>query len=305
MRDALDFSFSPPVPALVAAQGFDLLGYTGSARVGQDYYDECRARGIAFTFIQETTSERAQEGWNAGLVDAQYADRRASERGHPYSAPIVYVVSDGSRDNPSWNGELIADYGAAIATQSARPFMFYGNRYAVDHACAGARRVGVNVYGYAVDLRGGPGDDGGWLPATWNFDGARDPLRQNIGYYTAAGGTCDLNTTHHDYLTPSDGGFLMALTDDEQHEVLDHVRAMARDGVPIFGLPNLFESLDSLTRSGVPELGLPNVFDSLHKLSVGMATLLAAGGGDVGELTPEQRAQLTEARDNIDAVLAG
>lgn len=198
MRDALDASFSLPDPNLVADQGFDMLVYTGPARPTQAWVDHCRSRGVIVTFIQQTVSERAQQGYNAGIYDAQYADQRVNERGHALDGSVCYVVSDGSRDNPTWNGNLIADYGQAIAVQSARPFFFYGNRYAVDHANGGAARVAVSVYGRPVANLGGP-TAGGWIPATWNVDPGRDLLRQNIGYYIAAGGVCDLNTVWRDY----------------------------------------------------------------------------------------------------------
>lgn len=195
LADELDASFALPDPAAVKAQGFGgVRVYLGSARPSQAWVDECRSLGLRIRWVQETTGDRALEGWNAGIIDAQTADARATERGAAGDDLIVFVISDGSSSNPSEGADAMADYGAAVATQEARPFEMYGNRYAVDAATAGARRVSVNVYGYPPALHAGPNRDGGWLPRTWDYDPTRDSACQEIGYYTDAGGVCDRNT---------------------------------------------------------------------------------------------------------------
>lgn len=63
-----------------------------------------------------------------------------------------------------------------------------------------------------------------------------------------------------------DGGFLMALTDEEQRRLLDRVDAMASSGIPVLGLRNLFDYASSMAERGVPELDLPNLFDGQYRI---------------------------------------
>lgn len=192
MRDFWDFAWSYPAPVDFVRYGVDAASYTGAARAERSYYDALRANGTDVLMIQETTNERAQEGYQAGVYDVQFARRRSREVGHLDSAPIAYAVSDGSRDNPTWNGDAIADYGQAVGDNEVGPYKFYGNRYAVDAACAGARRS----RGAALCLN----LIGGWVPRTWNFDPARDTAAQEVGGTPIAG--IDVNTTYRPIFTP-------------------------------------------------------------------------------------------------------
>jgi hypothetical protein len=185
MRWFWDHAWSYPSVLEFQRYQADDASYTGAARAERSYYDALRAAGIDIMMIQETTSERSQQGYNAGLYDVDFARRRSREVGHPDSAPIAYAVSDGSRDNPTWNGNLIADYGEAVAQREPGPFVFYGNRYAVDAACSGAARVPGNR---CMNL------NGGWIPRTWNFDPNRDTAAQEIGGAPVAG--TDVNSVY-------------------------------------------------------------------------------------------------------------
>jgi hypothetical protein len=219
-------------PSRLAELNLDVLVYTGNARPEQWWIDRCREAGVVVTFTQETYSARSQEGYQAGVLDAQFADARCDERGHQGS--VCYVVSDGNSGDPNpenSNRAQIVAYGQAVAQTSRRPFFFYGNRYAVDAALEGAAKVPGAP---AVSLVGG------WLPRTWDFDPSRDLIAQEPNLPTPIDGT-DFNTVHREYTITSGDDFLMALTDEEQHRILDFVTAMAQTGVPAYGLPNLFD----------------------------------------------------------------
>ena len=118
MKNAVDYSYARPSGAELASRDLDALVYTGNARPDQPHFDDLRNHGVAITFIQETTSTRSQEGYQAGVYDAQFADRRATERGYPLDAAIAYVVSDGSAYDPNYGGENIAAYARGIAVTS-------------------------------------------------------------------------------------------------------------------------------------------------------------------------------------------
>ena len=176
MRNAIDFSYARPTPETVAALGLDILVYTGPARPDKAYLDAMRAAGVAVTLVQESDPNRSQQGFAAGVADAQYADSRADEVDHQGS--IAYVVSDGSAGDPSSGADQIAQYAAGVQSVSRRPFFFYGNQYATDAA-----------------LRGAPQALGSWVPSTW---GTGSLLTQEANVASPVADT-DLNTVHADY----------------------------------------------------------------------------------------------------------
>lgn len=193
MRNFWDFAWSYPAPDDFVRFDVDAASYTGAARANRAYYDSLRERGINVLGIMETTSTRSQEGYNAGAYDVDFARRRWREVGFPDSAPMAYAVSDGSRWDPNYGGDNIAGYGEGVGDHEVGPYKFYGNRYAVDHACAGARRslhpeLCLNL-------------NGGWIPRTWDFDPNRDTAAQEIGG-TPIGGI-DVNTTYKPIFGPA------------------------------------------------------------------------------------------------------
>lgn len=169
---AFDF-VSPPDPALLVGSG--ACFYTGRGLPDQWWFDECAHRGIPLLAIQESWITRAQEGYNAGVEDVNFARARLSGRQIWNLSGIAYAASDGSRFDPQWNGDRIADYGQAVGVGELLPFTFYGNRYAVDAASAGALRV--------AGMRSIK-PDGGWLPSTWDFDATRDLMEQLVNSQT-------------------------------------------------------------------------------------------------------------------------
>lgn len=179
MATAIDFSFARPSPQeIVDAGASGILVYTGAARPDADYLTAMRDRGLTVCFVQESSPNRAQAGQNAGMFDAQYADRRADEVGYPIIASICYVVSDGNAADPSSGGDQIAAYANGIARTSRRRFFFYGNTYATQAALSGA-----------------PTALGTWVPSTW---GPATLLTQEANTPSPVADS-DLNTVHAPY----------------------------------------------------------------------------------------------------------
>jgi len=194
MRPFWDFAWQAPAPDLFVQYGVDAASYTGSARQPVEYYAALAARKIEVLGIQETDPNRAQQGYNAGRMDVDFARRRWAEVGFSRTlAPIAYAVSDGSRWDPNYGGDQIAQYGEAVGDYETGPYKFYGNRYAVDHACLGAQNslhpdLCLNL-------------SGGWIPRTWDFDPYRDTAAQEIGGTPVAG--IDVNTVYQPIFGPA------------------------------------------------------------------------------------------------------
>jgi hypothetical protein len=189
---ALDYSYARPSAEELLAADCDALFYVGVSRPDQVYCDSLSAVGLHWTMIFETLPDRSQQGYQAGVYDAQFSDARADQRNYSRDAAIAVVVSDGNRYSPSTGGDAIADYAEGWARTCLRPIFFYGNRYAVDHAIAGARRAPT------PHLLAGPRGDGGWVPSSWGADPERDPIVQEANLVSPLVGT-DLNSVHGDY----------------------------------------------------------------------------------------------------------
>ncbi len=160
---------------------------------------------------QESDPNRSQQGRLAGVQDAQYADGRADEVGYPRTASICYVVSDGSRTNPSSGGNQIADYAAGIAGTSERPFFFYGNEYACDAA-----------------MQGAPTALGTWIPSTW---GNGTLLTQEANQASPIDQT-DLNTVHAPYGSWCDDVPEVPDLTPEQDATLNEILGWIKGGGP-------------------------------------------------------------------------
>lgn len=213
MRNFWDFAWEEPPPGAFLQYDVDGASYTGAARHSAAYYAALRAQGTEVLGIMETTSTRSQEGYNAGAYDVDFARRRWREVGFPDGAPMVYAVSDGSRYDPNYGWDNIAWYGEAVGDHEVGPYKFYGNRYCVDAACAGAARslhpeLCLNL-------------NGGWLPRTWDFDPNRDTAAQEIGG-TPIGGI-DVNTTYRPIFGPAPPPTPPVSDDDDQESAVKKV----------------------------------------------------------------------------------
>jgi len=175
MRNAVDFETAPTVEQLVAAD-VDPIPYTGNARPSQDWFDAVRAAGYGpKAMTQETYSTRSQEGFQAGVLDCQFAESRAKERGHTGS--IAVVVSDGNSAD-RWDA---GPYGAGWASVATLPFFPYGALGVTATFLAGAFESPLLITGE-------------WVPETW---GAGRLMSQVVGSSPIPG--TDLNIVHADY----------------------------------------------------------------------------------------------------------
>ena len=203
------------------AQAVAAAGYVGAMRylcypgdgIKQLRADEVaalHAQGLAVGVVWETTADRAAQGYQAGLSDAQEANRQADALGFPADRPIYYAVDfDGSWDQ-------VRPYFDGARAAAGRPVGIYGS-YRVVEAC-----------------------DLGWVwqCAAWSGNGngtagsiqgrrasSKARLFQKVGY--VLGDTCDVNDVlstdwggwHPDHPTTPIEEDDMPLTDTEKDEI--------------------------------------------------------------------------------------
>lgn len=92
----LDYSFSRPDPATIVAAGFTgVLRYL-SPNVGKNLTiperDSLRAAGLDIGLVWEWYAQRANEGHDAGVQDAQAALTQANALGYPADLPLFFAV---------------------------------------------------------------------------------------------------------------------------------------------------------------------------------------------------------------------
>lgn len=155
MRDTLDFSFTIPDPATIAALGLGAAPYTGNARPSADWF--AGATGLVDWITQETYSTRSQEGYTVGTLDARFAQDRSAERG--YTGPIAVAVSDGNYAD-TWDA---SEYGRGWSDTATARFFPYGAKGITASFIAGAL-AGAGAYLLVAGHDGLPGD---WVPETW------------------------------------------------------------------------------------------------------------------------------------------
>ena len=166
MRDALDAAWGDfPTDNI----GYDWIRYTGSARPDPGWVNAVVAHSLV-TFVQESTSQRSQQGFGAGVADREFAEARAREV-HPGVKSIAVVVSDGDGAD-DWDA---SEYGAGWADAASIPFFPYGAQSICESFNRGAA-------GHPLCL------GGTWVPETWG-DGTF--LSQVVG--ASPVGNTDLN----------------------------------------------------------------------------------------------------------------
>ena len=186
MRDAVD-GIVEYDPGLLVGPDLDPTSYTGNARFSQGFFDRAAQLGRPVAWmIQETYSTRSQEGYQAGVYDARFAESRAAERG--WRGPIAYVVSDGNGadrwssyeyarglGDASTVGYYVLGYGANGVLEDFAPGV---------RASAGAERL----------FLGTDGDGARWVPETW---GPNNAVGQVVGPSPIP--DTDLNHVHVDF----------------------------------------------------------------------------------------------------------
>jgi hypothetical protein len=141
---------------------------------------------VRHTWIFETDPLRSQQGYQAGVYDAQFFEARVAERGYSPTLPAMVCVSDGTSRNPDYGADQIAQYGRGWADTTSRPLCGYGNRY-----CVTAFNAGI------------PGSrllasSGGWLPIPWGGNSGQDAIGQDANTPSPIGNT-DLNRVWVDW----------------------------------------------------------------------------------------------------------
>lgn len=154
MPQAVDYSFSRPNPADLAAAGFRgalryLCPLPNAKAVTGDEIASLHANGIAIGFVWESGASRAGQGESAGHFDAWTANDQADQLGIPATVPLYFAV----------------DYDAVPA--AVAPYF------------KGAREVSkrpVGVYGSyrIVEAELDAGCSYGWQTAAWSH-GQRSP----------------------------------------------------------------------------------------------------------------------------------
>lgn len=192
MRDCVD-GITEYDPHLCAQYNVDPTSYTGSARFSQGFFDNARLLSYPVTtMIQETYSTRSQEGYAAGVMDCQFAESRARERGWSFSGPIDYVVSDGSGSD-SWDA---SEYGRGISDTMTMGAIGYGANGVLDSFTRGLM-AGAGAHLVVLGTDGLPGRH---VPETW--PGGTNLIGQVVGPSPIP--NTDLNHVHADYTTTGD-----------------------------------------------------------------------------------------------------
>lgn len=216
----LDFAGGRPGGAAILGAGYGFvvryLSSGGSSLPGKQLLaweaEDYRANGVAVVSNWETTATRMLAGYAAGVEDA--------------AAALAQVLACGGRaDRPIY---FSADWDATEADQISIDDYLHGAATVL-----GAGQVGI-YGGYWPVSRALDHGTAQWAWQTGAWSGSNvDPrinLYQRIGFVAVGGVQCDVNearTVDYGQWSAGTGGGLMALTDDEQQELLDKVRYIA------------------------------------------------------------------------------
>lgn len=282
MRDLVD-GITEYDPALLQQHNLDPSSYTGSARFSQGFFDRARELGYPVTvMIQETVSERSQEpnGYIKGVMDCQFAESRARERG--FTGPIDYVVSDGNSAD-SWDS---SEYGRGISDTMTLGAFGYGAHGVLDSFTRGL----LAGHGAHLVIMGNDGQPGRHVPETW---GGTNLIGQVVGPSPIP--DTDLNHVHADYTVEDD------MTPD-QVQKLNEVWAAVK-GFPNTGQKSMENTLNNVeammtgTSVAYGQTPLPElVAEAVHE----------GGGGHEGGGTGLTEAQVRAiVRSELDATKLG
>jgi len=178
---AFDASFTYFPVEEVKAAGYAVgMYYTGPARPSADLCQSYVNNGVGVVLIQESSPDRATEGYAAGVADGQYAAQRCAEIGYPPGSTILFALSDGSAGYPNqeWQRVNIGLYCHGVSDSiGAYNAAGYGNRLAVDVS------RGVPKFRWTM------------VPSTWNANDD-DAVWQMANIPSPMGGAAD-----HDWIT--------------------------------------------------------------------------------------------------------
>jgi hypothetical protein len=139
----IDYSAARPAPAIIKTVGYSGVMRYLSNDPGKNLQpaerDALLAAGLSIGLVWETTANRAQDGYAAGLADAKVAEAQARALGYPSSCPIFFAV-----DFDADPAAVKAYFDGVRAGLVDHPGGIYGSLRVVDTALAD-----------------------GWLPYAW------------------------------------------------------------------------------------------------------------------------------------------
>ena len=176
-----DYSFARPSPASLVSMGYHFAAryLSGDPGGGKDITaseaNALTAAGLDVVLVWETTGTDAQNGYNAGVSDAQAAKSEAVSVGQPSTRPIYFALD---WDETSAEAGAVDEYfkGVASVLGLSRTGA-YGGYYAVDQLFnSGLITYGWQTYAWS----GGAWDSRAQLRQTQNgVDG--DQLDDDLG----------------------------------------------------------------------------------------------------------------------------
>jgi hypothetical protein len=199
----IDVAWYRPAPRWIIQQGYKgVIGYLCPKQVdptkemSADYAKGLIGAGLEVAYVFETTATRATEGMQAGMDDARYADSRTDYQG------VVFFSVDS--DVP-WS--QIQPYFNGVKSGSKRPVSLRGI-YGSGDNCRAAR-----YGGYAHRT---------WLSLSTGWSGSKNLTDIDL-HQVADMGQWDENVALvDDWGQSGQGGFLMALSDQQQKQLLDN-----------------------------------------------------------------------------------
>jgi len=177
--NGVDYSFARPSP-----QGLHDAGYTFAARylshdsgknLTADEAQALSAAGVDIVSNWESTADRALEGYDAGVADANDAQGQATGAGMPGDRPIYFSVDfDAAEDQ---QGAINAYFDGAASVLGVQRVGAYGGYYVIKRLFD----AGKITWGWQAFA---------WSGGQWD---SRAQLRQIQNDVDIAGGACDID----------------------------------------------------------------------------------------------------------------
>jgi GH25 family lysozyme M1 (1,4-beta-N-acetylmuramidase) len=183
-------------------------------------------------------------------------------------------------DNGVYHAQLVSWFQALDATGMRGGY--YTNDWRVDHAAL-IRDVGTRWYWVAGYPGGNDGSWPGWnqlrtsRPAQlWQYSSSNGSLDRNV--------VVDLSWWQDSILSDQQGGFLMALSDEQQQYLYDSVHFLMEGG---FGLPKLLPAVADIHASvaAAPAVGIEPVAAAVSRIVHDLAGIPNAGLAGVDKPT--------------------
>ncbi len=149
----LDYSFARPNPSDIVAAGYKgvlrYLSPNAGKNLTTDERDALRAEGLAIGLVWEWYAQRALEGHDSGVQDAQTALTQANALGVPAEVPIFFAVDWDATEAQQVN---IDDYLNGAKTILGDRVGIYGGYYPVKRALDnGIVKMAWQTYAWSGD----------------------------------------------------------------------------------------------------------------------------------------------------------